>query len=448
MYNEFIRRKIVSLKKLSLLLSALTLLSASLFANGQNEASSSDMAGEEQITITLGYAGGDPLVKQLTAERVDKFMEENPNINILQMPSGSGAYLEFLKTKDAVGEFPDMLDSRDTAVWVRAGKLAELPASVKALVKDAPELDGKYYVAPISIAPAAGGIYYNKKLFEKLGLQEPKTYDDFMNICETIKNSGTAPIVVGGKDGWHMGFTWGHFWVNNIVSKNPNWTADRYRGKVSFSDPDMKASFLEYADLWKKGYVEKGYLSTGDNQIASFLITEKAAMFISGTWMIQQIMDADPEFEFGWAPIPDNDGTLKLMFGPNLQGWALSKEASMDPAKVEAFEAFARFWYAPENYIEYLKLTNQFSASAEQINVTYKSNILSEVSEAMNASVFNSVNWNSKWGENELPGSFRNYAYKAFQEFISTGNITVDEFTAKLDKEWDIEASQFNPTIK
>lgn len=433
------------LKKMTALGIILVLFSSSLFATGQGETDSSD--GVKKVELTFGYAGGDPLVKELTSQITMRFEEENPDIRIVQRPSGSGNYLESLKTMDAVGEFPDMLDSRDTSVWVRADKLAELTDKVKNLVNNPPALDGKYYVAPFSVAPAAGGMYYNKKLFEELGLEEPETYDDFLNICETIKNSGTAPIAVGGKDGWHMGFTWGHFWIKNIASKNPDWIADRYRGNVSFSDPDIKASFLEYADLWKKGYVEKGFLSTGDNQIASFLITGKAAMFISGTWMIQQIMDADPEFEFGWAPIPDNDGSLKLMYGPNLQGMALSKEAAMDPAKVDAFERFVEFWYAPENYVDFLQQTNQFSASNGLSNVEYKSGILSEVSEAMSNSVFNSINWNSKWGENELPGSFRNYAYKAFQEFIST-DVSVDEFTAKLDKEWEVEASQFNPTIK
>lgn len=436
----------MSFKKLSLLLSALTLLSVSLFAASQQEENSAGIAKEEQITITLGYAGGDPLVKQLTSERIIKFMEKNPGINVLQMPSGSGAYLEFLKTKDAVGEFPDILDSRNTSVWVRADKLAELPQSVLNLLNDAPALDGKNYVAPLAIQPSQGGIYYNKQLFDNLGLKEPNTYADFLEICETIKNNDTAPLVVGGKDGWHMGFTWGHFWNKNIFSKNPNWISDRYREKVKFSDSNMKENFTQYADLWKKGYVEKGFLSTSDNQIASFLITGKAAMFISGSWMIQQIMDADSEFELGWAPIPNEDGDLQMSFGPSLKGWAISKEASKYPAKVAAFEKFVEFWYSPQNYIEYLQKTNGFSASKLVTKVEYPNSIVSEISEAMNKSVFHDVNWNNKWGENELPGAFRNYAYKAFQEFITNDNITVDDFTAKLDKEWDVEASQFNPT--
>jgi hypothetical protein len=43
------------------------------------------------------------------------------------------------------------------------------------------------------------------------------------------------------------------------------------------------------------------------------------------------------------------------------------------------------------------------------------------------------------------PVPSENFAYKAFQEFIVEEN-SVDAFTAKLDKEWEVEASQFNPT--
>jgi raffinose/stachyose/melibiose transport system substrate-binding protein len=136
-----------------------------IFANGKGDSDSAMADTVEKVTISFGYAGGDPLVKDLTSQRVIKFMDENPDIEIIQMPSGSGAYLEFLKTKDAVGEFPDILDSRDTSVWVRADKLAELPESVVSLVKQAPLLDGKAYVAPISIGPCCGWYLLQQKSF-------------------------------------------------------------------------------------------------------------------------------------------------------------------------------------------------------------------------------------------------------------------------------------------
>ena len=47
---------------------------------------------------------------------VDNFNAANPDITITIEPGDGGSLLsEFLKTKDSVGEFPDMMEMRDTA---------------------------------------------------------------------------------------------------------------------------------------------------------------------------------------------------------------------------------------------------------------------------------------------------------------------------------------------
>ena len=45
-------------------------------------------------------------------------------------------------------------------------------------------------------------IYYNRDLFDKLGLKEPETYDEFLNICETLKSNNVIPIAFGNRDKW------------------------------------------------------------------------------------------------------------------------------------------------------------------------------------------------------------------------------------------------------
>ncbi|GJM76132.1 hypothetical protein HMSSN036_83480 [Paenibacillus macerans] len=50
-------------------------------------------------------------------------MEANPQIKIKDISeTTSAAYLDWLKTKDAVGEFPDLVEMRDTEVFADAGK--------------------------------------------------------------------------------------------------------------------------------------------------------------------------------------------------------------------------------------------------------------------------------------------------------------------------------------
>lgn len=53
-----------------------------------------------------------------------------------------------------------------------------------------------------------------------IGLTEPTTYEEFMTLCQTIKDKGDmAPIVVGGQDIWHMGFLFHKAYNDQVLSK-------------------------------------------------------------------------------------------------------------------------------------------------------------------------------------------------------------------------------------
>ncbi len=391
---------------------------------------------KEEVSLTFVFAGGDPLAKSLLEERVDVFNDMYPHITIIPQPSSSGGYLDFVKTKDAVGEFPDMLECRDVQVFEE--KLAELPAEIVEMLDDPATLNGKNYVAPLSKMLTSIGCYYDKALFDELGLEEPTTYDEFLSLCQTIQDSGTSPIVQGGKDLWHTGFWWSNFWIKNVASKNPDFIADRYVDEVSFADEDVKLALQQYADLYQ--YIDKGWASTGDNQLVSFLVSGKAAMFFSGSWMVGQVTEADPDFDLGWFPVPDVDGELRMLGGSQLAGLALSKEAAQDSNKVEAFNAFVKFFYSDEQYAPYLSAISFGPATVDPPEVEYASDLIQEFAEAGSKAVFVDLNWNSKWGDNLLPGAFRNFAYKAFQDMVANGT-TVDELCEVLDQQWAVEVA-------
>ncbi|MBE0573814.1 carbohydrate ABC transporter substrate-binding protein [Candidatus Dojkabacteria bacterium] len=414
----------------------LLLVSALVLATASFAAVAEEAVVTEDVSLTFVFAGGDPLAKELLIERIDAFNDTSTHVTIVAQPSSSGGYLDFIKTKDAVGEFPDMLECRDVQVWVE--KLAELPTVLVEMLDNPQAYEGKYYTASLSQQLTSLGCYYNKDMFDALNLEEPQTYDEFLALCETIKDSGVAPIVIGGKDIWHIGFWWGNYWIKNVFAENPNWIADKYEGKTSFTDANVQKGFKQFADLFEKDYVEKGWLSTADNQIVSFLISEKAAMFFSGSWMVGQVSDADPAFNLGWFPVPDVDGELRLYGGADLAGFALSKDAAEDPNKVAAFVEFVKFFYADEQYAPYLSSISMGPATLNPPTINYASDLIQEFAEAREKAVFIDLNWNNKWGDNLLPGAFRNYAYKAFQDMIGEGKNT-KELGESLDKQWDAE---------
>lgn len=392
-------------------------------------------SGEDVTTISMIYAGGDPASKKAISESVAAFMEENPDIKVQEYPSGTGNYLDFIRTKDAVGEFPDIIEMRDTEMFVDAGKLAELPAEVTDKFESPVEIDGKVYTAPLSgLAPQ--GIFYNKKLFEKAGIDAPpETYEEFLAAGDKLKAIDVAPLVVGGKDTWHMGFLVNHFLTDHVFAENPDWLAQRNAKEVKWSDPEPVKAMDEMIKLFD-GYVNEGFISTADNQTATMLASEQAAMLFSGSWMIAQIMEADPEFELGWFPLPDKEGKVNLTGGGTQEGWAISAEAAKDPEKMEAAQKFMDFFFEKEQYTEYLSSVNGMPATTDEI--TYAGG---EVMETM-LTVYNdpevnkSAMFNQYTGDKRLPTEFRDYYFKVIQEVI-LGSRNLEDAMADLDKKWD-----------
>lgn len=201
-------------------------------------ADTTEEAGKSIVTapteLTYIFADGDEGAKAAMNEIVKRFNDTYSDITVKIEPGNGGAYNEFLKTKESVGEFPDIMEMRDTAVYERAGMLAALPDDITSLFKSTMQFDGATYTAPLA-GENTNGIIYNKKYFDDNGLQEPKTYDEFIALCKTIKEKGDmAPLVVGGQDIWHMGFWFNKAYNDQVMSQDPDFIKHCYDGSKNF----------------------------------------------------------------------------------------------------------------------------------------------------------------------------------------------------------------------
>lgn len=420
-------------------------------SDGSNTAPTATSAGTEApaenkpnpVTISMAYATGDPATKQAIEMTIDAFTNANPHITIKNISeTTSDSYLDWLKTKDAVGEFPDLVEMRDTKVFADAGKLAELPADLHDLFTFLPEYQGKFYNAPLT-GNAPNGIMYSKKVYADAGITElPKTYDEFIAIQEKLLASNISPLVVGGKDLFHMGFWVNYFLISNVYKDDPDWNSKRTAQTASFTDPNMVQAITDYKELFSK-YVDKGWLSTGDNQTASMLVTGKAAQLYSGPWMFGQIEAADPSFEYGFYAVPNRDGSVVVNGLPTLAGWSLSAEAAKDADKVEAIKAFIKFFFDPAQYSPYLATVNGIPTTKAE--VTYDTNEqMQEVLRLMaDSSIQKSMMINQWFGDNAIPPQFRNWFYKLLQDLV-VKNVDVTGYMKQADIEYDnnVKANQ------
>lgn len=395
----------------------------------------------EPTELTFIFADGDEGAKSSMNEIVNRFNEAYPDITVTIEPGNGGAYSEFIKTKDSVGEFPDVMEMRDTALYVRAGKLEALPEDIVSLFKTTTDFNGSVYAVPLA-GENTNGIIYNKKYFDENGFTEPTTYDEFIALCEAIKEKGDmAPLVVGGQDIWHMGFLFHKVYNDQVLSQDPDFIEHCYEGTKDFSDPTFKAALEELQTIMS--YAQDGWVSTPDAQITTFLVNDMAAMMYSGTHMFSQIASADPDFEIGWFAVPSPDGKVRLVGGGGASGLAISAEAAQDANKKAAAEAFIKFFYEPENYKVYCETLSAIPATVEQPEMDVI-DVLQEVIDATNNADDLAPMWNARVGNNELPPDFRNFTYKTAIEVLQ-GTRDIDSACEELNKTWQVGMQSFNP---
>lgn len=426
-----------------------TTAAAATAAAGGSEtttAETSAEAGGESIVsgpteLTFIFADGDEGAKASMNEIVNRFNEAYPDITVTIEPGNGGAYSEFLKTKDSVGEFPDIMEMRDTAMYVRAGKLEPLSEEIQSMFLNTMTFDGQVYAVPLG-GENTNGIIYNKKYFDENGFTEPATYDEFITLCQAIKDKGDmAPLVVGGQDIWHMGFWFHKAYNDQVLSQDREFIKHCYDGSKDFSDPAIKATFEEMKTIMQ--FAQDGWTSTPDAQITTFLVSDMAAMMYSGTHMFSQIAQADPNFEMGWFAVPSPDGKTRLVGGAGVGGLAISAESAKDADKKAAGEAFIKFFYAPENYKVYCERLSAIPATVDQPELDVLP-VFQEVIDATVAADDLAPMWNGRVGENELPPDFRNFTYKTLVEVLQ-GTREIDSACEEMNKTWKTAMESFNP---
>lgn len=61
--------------------------------------------------------------------------------------------------------------------------------------------DDKIYGVPVENT-AVALVFYNKAIFEEYGLEPPQTYEELLNVVDTLTAAGIAPFALANKTKW------------------------------------------------------------------------------------------------------------------------------------------------------------------------------------------------------------------------------------------------------
>ena len=138
--------------------------------------------------------------------------------------------------------------------------------------------DGKLYGGPYGTA-FGGGVLYNIPVYKKLGLEIPKTWDEFMKNNETIKKAGIDPVEQTYGETWTSQlFVLGDY--HNVEAAVPDFAAKYTAGELKYATtPAALAGFQHIQDVKDAGYFNKDFASAKLNDGVKAVATGTAAHY-------------------------------------------------------------------------------------------------------------------------------------------------------------------------
>lgn len=265
--------------------------------------SSTEETGEmkvpEEITFYTYYAdSGIPRVDE-TMKRLKEIYPDT-KVNIEHRTDGDGSVL---KTRAAVGELPDIFEciGQVQEPLVKSGDIAPLDDIMEETGFESNFLegnlevkrnaDGHFYALDAS-SPSGYLIYYNTEVFEKLGLEEPKNYDEFKNVVQTLAENDIIPFALFGQEKW-PGL---QLYDMAVVGQGQfEGIGGLEKGTTKITDPEYLEAAKKMEELVSLGLIGKGAMNTNASQAFELVGTGQAGMVGNGTWFFNDAITG------GWA---------------------------------------------------------------------------------------------------------------------------------------------------
>jgi raffinose/stachyose/melibiose transport system substrate-binding protein len=277
-------------------------------------------AGGAASYWSLSGEPGEPIRKAA----VDRFNAANPSTKITPTFFQNDAYKQKIKTSLGAGEGPTLIwgwGGGGLKEYVGSNQVEDLTDwfAQNAAVKDkilpssfgAATVSGKIYAMPIeTVQPIV--LYYNKKVFEKVGVQPPKSWGEIMALVPKFNAANIAPFSLGGQSRW-TNMMWLEFLLDRIAG-NEVFDAVFAGEANAWSNPAVLDMLTKVQELVKANGFQKGFSSTtaDSNADQALLYTGKAAMMVHGAWSygIQKADGGDfvKSGGLGWMNFPPVEG--------------------------------------------------------------------------------------------------------------------------------------------
>ncbi|HEY4390631.1 MAG TPA: extracellular solute-binding protein [Paenibacillus sp.] len=327
---------------LALSLSACTSVGQGEPENGLN-GENGDMSSPRQVTLRYSsYLLDSAQASKVYYDAIEEFEAQNPNIHIEADFIQSAGYTAGIKIRLLGGEKLDVFDTWSSSLFQEFRTLNRnvyldltgsafleqfLPNSLLPVT-----IGGKVYGVPEVMH--SDGLLYNKTMFQRLGLQVPQTWDEFIVVCETLKQEGIIPIAMDVE--WSTSqFFWGSIMSNN--GADTEWTKKLENGEIQIFDPIFVDAIQKHKEIIDKGFVPPAWTNMKHEQSKDLIGQGKAAMIITGTWDFPSIMERNSDYEIDFMIVPGYEKTVPNI---NVGTYRVINAKTEYPEEAKQFVAF------------------------------------------------------------------------------------------------------------
>lgn len=248
-----------------------------------------------------------PEIETVMGQIAQDFMAENPDIKVTVTSVADPTTV--LLTRIATNDMPDVLNTFPAEDRYKAMfddeqllDLTDQPFlnNVADSMLEMAAYKGRHFALPMTLS--SYGIYYRTDIFEKLGLSEPKTYAELIEASKVLKANGYDAFALPNRDVGNIAQR-----LERLIGVINNHSNEEFKkiasGEMKVEDSVTIRTFAEMC-LEILPYGTDDHLGLDYESAVADIVNGKAAMMISGTWMLSTMQNSDPDIPVKLIPFP------------------------------------------------------------------------------------------------------------------------------------------------
>lgn len=253
--------------------------------------------------------------------------------------------------------------------------------------------DGKNYGVPTQRTFCV--MFYNKRIFEENSVEVPRTYEEFLAVCETLKNNGVTPMSLAGADAW----VGGQF-IQQIANGMAGY--DMFKGICDGTVPWNNEANIKAAEEVQRmvddGYFQNGYESAGFEESREVFSGGNAAMHFMLMGDSQAICAGSEGENIGAFVMPAYDPQYSnISVGSVDTCLAIAESCENKDAAV----AFLKYWTSKEAEEMLLYDYGRAPCGNFELDESKMSELLTSIMEIGNSQSALTPWWNRQFGAGE-----------------------------------------------